>query len=70
VLRAAKGGKLIKIKRISLDSTGQNLTFNFAKTAVGKGFKLVITPGAIVGADGSVFGGGAPVTIVIPPNTM
>ncbi len=70
VLRAAKGGKLIKIKKFSLDSTGQHLTFNFAKTAVGKGFKLVITPGAIVAADGGVLGGGAPITIVIPPAAM
>ena len=69
VLRGGKRKKAIKIKGIALDSTGRNLTFNFAKTAVGKGFQIVITSGGIVGADGEVINGGAPMTIVIPPTT-
>jgi uncharacterized delta-60 repeat protein len=69
VLRGGKRKKAMKIKKVSLDATGLDLTFSFAKTAVGKGFQVVITPGGIVGADGEVLNGGAPITIVIPPAT-
>jgi uncharacterized delta-60 repeat protein len=69
VLRGGKRKKTIRIKKVSLDATGLDLTFSFARTAVGKGFQVVITPGGIVGADGEVLNGGAPITIVIPPAT-
>ncbi len=67
VLRGGKSRKIHKLNGPVLDATGRILTFNFAKTSVGKGFLLVITPGAIVGADGEVANGGAPITITIPP---
>ncbi len=59
MLRGGKPKKTLKLKGPVLDATGRMLTFNFAKTSVGKGFLLVITPGAIVGADGEVANGGA-----------
>jgi uncharacterized delta-60 repeat protein len=67
LLRATKGRKNIKIKRVSLDATGRMLTISFTKTTVGKGFQVVITPGAIVAADGEVLNGGAPIAITISP---
>ncbi len=65
VLRAGKTKKLVKIKSVSLDSTGERLTLHFAKTPVGKGFQVVIVPGGIVAADGNVLFGGASTPIVI-----
>ena len=44
VLRGGKPKKTLKLKGPVLDATGRMLTFNFAKTSVGKGFLLVITP--------------------------
>ncbi len=67
MLRGGKPKKTLKLKGPVLDATGRMLTFNFAKRSIGKGFLLVITPGAIVGADGEVANGGAPITITIPP---
>ncbi len=69
LLKGLKPRKTLKIKHVTLDSTGRNLTFSFAKTKIGKGFQVVITPGAIVAADGEVLNGGAPFTITIPPST-
>jgi uncharacterized delta-60 repeat protein len=68
-LRGGKPKKVLKIKHISFDSTDKQLTFTFAKTKIGKGFQIVITPGAIVAADGNVLSGGGIVTITIPPTT-
>ena len=45
MLRGGKPKKTLKLKGPVLDATGRMLTFNFAKTSVGKGFLLVITPG-------------------------
>jgi uncharacterized delta-60 repeat protein len=67
VLKGGKARRAIKIKHVSLDSTGENLSFTFARTPISKGFAVVITPGAIVAADGEVLNNGAPITITIAP---
>ena len=58
MVRPMKGKKVIKLKKksgISYNAATRTLTFNFAaKTAVGKGFRVIIAPGGIVGADGQV----------------
>ncbi len=66
LIRAGKGRKLIKIKKVSYDATKQALTFSFAKTPVGKGFRILIAPGGIVAADGQVLNND---TITIAPST-
>jgi uncharacterized delta-60 repeat protein len=70
LVRPAKGKKGLKIRKkggISYNAATQTLTINFAtKTPVGKGFVLVVTPGAIVGADDQILSNN---TIVIPVAT-
>jgi uncharacterized delta-60 repeat protein len=72
VVRSLKGKKAIKIKKggITYDAATQTLIIRFArKTAVGKGFRLQVTPGEIAGADGQVLFHGAGITILIAPST-
>jgi uncharacterized delta-60 repeat protein len=66
VVRAVKGRRIIRIKKkgISYNEATRTLTINFAtRNPVGKGFQVVITPGAIVGADAQALSNN---TIVIP----
>jgi Domain of unknown function (DUF5122) beta-propeller len=54
VVRAVKGRRIVRIRKrgISYDAATQTLTINFAaRNVIGKGFQVVITPGAIVGVD-------------------
>ncbi len=73
LVRPMKGNKAIKLKKkggIVYNPTTQTLTLNFAsKTAVGKGFRVVITPGGIVAADGQILFNGAAIPILIAPTT-
>ena len=60
--------KVIKLKKkgVSYNAATQTLTLNFAsKTAVGKGFQIVLLTGGIIGADGQVL----PSTPIIMPST-
>jgi uncharacterized delta-60 repeat protein len=70
VVRTVKGRKVVKIKKkggIVYNAATRTLTLSFAaKTAIGKGFTVVITPGGIVGADGEVLSNN---TITITPST-
>ncbi len=73
LVRPMKGKKAIKLKKkggIVYNPTTQTLTLNFAsKTAVGKGFQVIITPGGIVAADGQILFNGAATPILIAPTT-
>ncbi len=73
LVRPAKGKKAIKLRKkggISYNAATDTLTIRFAaKTAIGKGFRVLITPGGIVGADGEILFNGAVVPIVITPTT-
>jgi uncharacterized delta-60 repeat protein len=57
-VKTVKGNKVVKLRKkspITYDASSQTLTIHFAsKTAVGKGFQVVLSPGAIVAADGQV----------------
>ena len=69
-MKSKKGIKLRKKGAISYDAATRTLTITFAsKTAVGKGFQVLITPGGIVGADGEVLFDGAVTPILITPTT-
>jgi len=67
LIRPARGRQTIKLRKrggISYDATTQTLTFRFARnTAVGSGFRVLVAPGAILGADGQVLSNN---TILIP----
>ncbi len=70
VIHNAKGKNNFKIKKngITYEAATQTLTIRFAnKTAIGKGFQVVLAPGAIIGADGQVL---ASNTIPVPATTM
>jgi hypothetical protein len=72
MVRPMKGKKAIKIKKggIVYNPTTQTLTVTFAKkTAVGKGFQVLIMPGGVVAADGQVLFNGAAIPILITPTT-
>jgi uncharacterized delta-60 repeat protein len=69
-VRAVKGKKIIKLKKkgVVYNAATQTLTLSFAgKTAIGKGFQVVVTTGGIVGADGQVLPS-TPI-IILPPTT-
>ena len=69
-VRTMKGKKLVKLKKkggITYNASTETLTLNFAKkTAVGSGFMVVLSPGAVVAADGQVMSSN---TIVVAPST-
>ncbi len=72
LVRPIKGKKAIKIKKrgIIYSAAAHTVTIEFAKkTAVGKGFEVLITPGGIVASDGQVLFDGAATPIVIGPAT-
>jgi hypothetical protein len=73
LVRPMKGKKAIKLKKkgaIVYNPTTQTLTLNFAaKTAIGKGFQVIITPGGLVAADGEILFNGAAIPILITPTT-
>ncbi len=69
VVRAVKGRRIVRIRKrgISYNAATRTLTITFAaRNPVGKGFQVVITPGAIVGADALLLSNN---TIVISPPT-
>jgi uncharacterized delta-60 repeat protein len=66
VVRAGKGKKLFKIKKLAYNPANYTLTITFAKTPVGKGFQVLIAPGGIVGVDGEVLNNN---TIIVAPST-
>ncbi len=70
-VRATKGKRIVELKKkggIAYDAPTQTLTLRFArKTAVGAGFRLVVSSGGIVAMDGQVL---STTPITIEPTTM
>jgi hypothetical protein len=68
-VHAMKGRRSIRIKKggISYNAATRTLTIRFAgRNPVGTGFRVIITPGAIVGADDQVLSNN---TILVPVAT-